>query len=111
MAVTLAFAACGDDGATGMTEDEIEPVPTQGPTATLVWDGSAITVSMLPADRGTDFYDAEEFASLLAAVGHTDARTWLGVLPERVVTADTRGQVVDALLAGVPLPEDRRLGA
>jgi hypothetical protein len=81
----------------------IEGIPSSGPSASLRWDGSTISVSVMPSNN-TDSYDTDGFVAVVESVGHVDGASWEAALPDRVVTPATRQQVVDEMLAGVPLP-------
>jgi hypothetical protein len=81
----------------------IEGIPSSGPSASLRWDGSTISVSVMPSNN-TDSYDSDRFVAVVESVGHVDGASWEAALPGRVVTPATRQQVVDEMLAGVPLP-------
>ena len=81
----------------------IEGIPSSGPSASLRWDGSTISVWVLPSDS-PDAYDTEQFVALVESIGHVDQTNWEAALPDRVVTPAARQQVIDEMLAGVPLP-------
>jgi hypothetical protein len=86
-----------------VTDGLIEPVPSSGPSAVLNWDGSSISVSVLAGGPGA--YDVEHFVAVVESLGHVDPASWEAALPERVVTPALRQQVLDDMLAGVPLPD------
>jgi hypothetical protein len=81
----------------------IESVPSSGPFVGLQWDGSIITVSVMPT-AGAQSYDTAAFTAMLASIGHVDQQTWEAALPDRVVRPAQRQQVVDEMLADIPQP-------
>jgi hypothetical protein len=47
----------------------------------------------------------EEFEAVLASLHEVDVDTWLSAMPESVIKPGTRAEVVDEMLADIPLPE------
>jgi hypothetical protein len=48
--------------------------------------------------------DADAFRALLASLHEVDVDAWLSAMPESVVKPESQAEVVDAMLADVPLP-------
>ncbi|MFV0306621.1 MAG: hypothetical protein ACK5OX_02625 [Desertimonas sp.] len=85
----------------------LEPVATDGPMAILNWERSSVSVQTMPIDPSSDgALDVAEFSELLEAIGSADETGWWALLPDRVVTPETRDHVVNDLLSGVPVPDD-----
>jgi hypothetical protein len=48
--------------------------------------------------------DADTFRAMLASLHEVDVDTWLSAMPESVVKPSSQAEVVDAMLADIPLP-------
>jgi hypothetical protein len=68
-------------------------------TFSAVWEQDGSTIEI----RGTA-RDLHDFTSTLSLFHQVDLDTWLAAMPASVVTPSSRADVVDQMLADMPLP-------